>query len=174
MRTQAQHHDPSGAEQALKEMESTLRLDHQREQAQRAYLYAAGRLLLAVVFLAGAWMKVRHYPDVVRALGEDGLSDGRLLVAAGIGIELVGGLMIALGLGARQSAKALIAYLMAVSIIVLNDGWSGWNQMMVIGNLAFIGGLLMIAAHGPGPVSLERALHRAQLRRAESLASHPA
>jgi putative oxidoreductase len=135
-------------------------MEHRRHRSERAYLYAAGRSLLAAAFLVGGLLKAVHLSEVAQVLREDGIPDARLLAMTAVLIELAGGTMVILGLAARAAAKGLIAYLAAVTVIVLMDGFSGLNGWVVLANLAFAGALLMIVAYGPGPFSLTHLFHK--------------
>src|ERR1041384_349878 len=75
-------------------------------------------------------------------------------------IEILAGLGILFGLGARASATLLFLYLIPVTL-VFHSFWtvSGpERQMQIVNflkNLTIMGGLLMLVAHGPGRWSID-------------------
>ena len=83
------------------------------------------------------------------------------LLAAALAIELVGCVCLLLGVQARRAATMLCLYLGVVSLC-LHDFWNmsgmaaGANQTQFFKNLGIMGGLLLIALHGPGSWALQR------------------
>jgi putative oxidoreductase len=75
--------------------------------------------------------------------------------------ELGGGVLLILGLKTRWVAWALVAYTI-VATLVAHRYWSyppeqAFGQMSnFFKNVSLIGGLLMLASFGPGPVSVDR------------------
>lgn len=128
----------------------------------------AGRLLMMLIFLIAGVPKLTSPAQTAGYIASKGLPLASVLaIAAGI-VELVCGVVIAVGWKARWAALVLAAYLVPVTAIFHNpaglSGTEGQIQMaMLLKNLAIIGGLLAIAAHGPGPISLDqRARRRAE------------
>ncbi len=80
-----------------------------------------------------------------------------LTIAAELGL----GLLIALGFYAR-AASVLLAVFTLTTIVFFHNFWSmtgdavRTNQIQAMKNLSIIGGLLMIAAAGPGRFALNR------------------
>jgi putative oxidoreductase len=76
-------------------------------------------------------------------------------------IDLIGGLMILVGFQARWAALLLFVFT-AMTIYFAHPFWAmqgaarAANQAHALKNLAIMGALLMIAAHGPGRYSITR------------------
>jgi putative oxidoreductase len=71
-------------------------------------------------------------------------------------IELVGGLMIAVGFKARWAAWAIFLFLIPVTVI-FHPAWADPAQAIAFNkNLAIMGGMLYVAFMGPGRLSLDK------------------
>ncbi len=112
-------------------------------------------MFVATLFIASAIAKMLTYSATLASL-RDTLAEPRLLLPIGIAIELVGGVMLLTGLRARRVALGLIAYLAAVTLLMLSDFSNPLIRSFALSNLAFAGALLMVVAHGAGPVSIDR------------------
>jgi putative oxidoreductase len=123
-------------------------------------LHAAGRLALSVLFLASAVAKWIRFDDTRRAMDAFGFSGSDILLVAAIGIELTGGLLLAIGYRTRRAAVALIAYLFVLTAILCHDLSVEVNRAVVVATLAIVGGLLLLAAHGAGVLSVEHYFRR--------------
>lgn len=126
----------------------------------------AGRLLIANIFIISGYHKIGGFAGTAGYMASKmGLPQDSMLVnamlAATIVIELGGGLLLILGWQARWAATAIVLWMIPVTLIF----HAYWNvpadqiQMQMIQfqkNLAITGGLLYIAAFGPGALSLGR------------------
>ena len=112
----------------------------------------AGRLLLALLFLAFAFGTITNFTGTVAYMESHGVPMAPLACAAAALIEALGGLSLMLGLQARWSAGALIALLVAETWIFHG---SPDQRIHMLQNIAIIGGLLQIVAFGCGSMSLE-------------------
>jgi putative oxidoreductase len=121
-----------------------------------------GRILVSVVFILGGIGKLTGFSM------EEGMVAAKHLpmpaVALGIAlvIELVGGLAILLGLYTRFTAWVLFLYLIPTTFLFHNfwafQGMDRIDPMIHFEkNLAIMGGLLILAAFGPGAYSLDSA-----------------
>lgn len=115
-------------------------------------LAASGRLLLAGVFLAAAFLKIVHFEAATRTIEAHGLPLAPLLCAASAALEVLGGLALALGYGARLGAGVLAASLLGATLIFYP---APGQRLPRLKNLAILGGLLQVVAFGPGPIALE-------------------
>lgn len=149
------HHDPSAAQLAVSMYETEQREKHNQQQRRNAKLYAVGRMFLASLFLVSGAAKLVDYSATVRAL-DDSIAAANVMVALAIGVELFGGVLLFIGVKARQVSMALIAWLGAVTLFMHHDLSSPLNRSFALANLAFVGALMMIVAHGPGAMSFER------------------
>jgi putative oxidoreductase len=158
--------DPESAAWAIAAEEEEERRHLRQLQERRGYLYTAGRILLAVLFLVGAVVKATNFAETRLALDAYGIAMPGFLLTLAIGIELVGGALLALGYKVRGAGWMLMGYLAAVTVLMHLDFRIEMNRAFVLSNLAFAGGLMMLVSHGPGRYSLERYLkHRARLRK---------
>ncbi|MBI4386028.1 MAG: DoxX family protein [Elusimicrobia bacterium] len=117
-----------------------------------ALLAFSGRLLIAVIFLASAFAKVIHFETTAAYIAQHGLPMAEFFCIVAVLIEVFGGLSLALGYYARLGAVMLAAFLVPVTLAF---HWGADQQIQLLKNLAIIGGLLHIAAHGSGPISLD-------------------
>jgi putative oxidoreductase len=155
------HHDPSSAALAVAEYEAENRQHHEQVRNRQVQCYAAGRIFVSTLFITSAVAKMLQYKPTVVALGNT-LADANLLLPFAIGIELIGGLALALGYQARRVAIGLIGYLATVTLLLNSDLSNPLNRSMALVNFAFAGALLMIVGHGAGALSIDRYLERKQ------------
>lgn len=110
-----------------------------------------GRVLLAALFIVFGFEKITGYAGSAQYMEAYGLP-GALLPLAIIA-ELGGGLAILFGVFSRWAALALAGFCI-VTALVFHTAWSGdGGQAQFINfmkNLALAGGLLLLAANGPG------------------------
>lgn len=123
-------------------------------------LAVAGRILLALMFVLAGFDKLANVQGTAGYIaGVAGLPMPALFaVLAGV-LEVVAGLAIATGFVARWAALALAAFTLAASFL-FHAYWSVpaeqqmIQQLLFMKNLSITGGLLILAALGPGPASL--------------------
>jgi putative oxidoreductase len=133
------------------------------------YLAPAGRLLLAAIFLV---TPLSHFsPQVIGYAAQQGVPAPGLLVPASGLLALAGALSIALGYRARIGAWLLVAFLVPVTI-TMHNFWAVSDPMMYqmqlamfLKNVSMLGGALLIAHFGAGPLSLDARPARASLPR---------
>lgn len=119
-----------------------------------------GRILLAWMFVPAGFGKIAGFSGSVGYATSAGLPLPEVGVAAGLLIELVGGLMLLVGFKTRWAALAL-ALFTAVAAIFFHNYWAMpeaqkmMQQLMFSKNIAIVGGLLAFAAFGPGRFSLD-------------------
>lgn len=120
----------------------------------------AGRILLALVFLASAIGKFISWNSVVGFIAMCEVPWPSLFLAGAVALELGGSLSLLLGWKARTGAKALIVVLIPATLMFHNfwtvDSLEMREQMLqFLKNLAILGGLLQITVHGSGPWSID-------------------
>jgi putative oxidoreductase len=131
-------------------------------------VYALGRILVPIVFIVfGAiqFMNIAPYvtsPAVVKFVAVTGHVLSPMVVAYAVAaVDLIGGLMILVGFQARWAALVLLVFV-GLTILFAHPFWNmagaarAANQAHALKNLAIMGALLMIAAHGPGRYSITR------------------
>ncbi|SER13684.1 putative oxidoreductase [Solimonas aquatica] len=116
-----------------------------------------GRILLAAIFVGAGASKIGAYAGTQAYMASAGVP-GALLPLV-IALELGGGLAIVLGLAARPIAVLLAGFSVTASLL-FHGGADQMQQIMLMKNFAIAGGLLLLAAYGPGKLSLDARLAR--------------
>jgi putative oxidoreductase len=129
-------------------------------EALQGYVLLAARLMLAPLFVYSGIGKILAFGLTASRLpgGEGGL--GTLLAAGAIVLELGCSTALILGIWSRWASLLLIAFTIAATLMFHNFWASPAAQVQAqtinfLKNLGLIGALAMIAAFGPGPISLE-------------------
>jgi putative oxidoreductase len=113
------------------------------------------RWFIAAEFLVAVNGKIFGWDGQAAYMARHGMHFITPLLGAALAIELLGSICLVTGFQARRAAAVMAVYLAIVSI-QLHDFWNqtgdaaGMNQTHFFKNLGMIGGLLMIAAYGPG------------------------
>ena len=121
-------------------------------------LMLIGRIFLALIFLMAGFDKLSNFSGTAAMINE-GIPMVNLLLIISIIIEIGAGLMVLLGLWAKLGALLLFLFTIPATYY-FHDFWGmegqamTINMMMFMKNLAMMGGLLYIMAHGPGKYSL--------------------
>jgi putative oxidoreductase len=131
-----------------------------------------GRILLAVIFVYSGLGKVMHMSAFVNATSAHFANAGIPASLATPGlylsavVELGGGLLMIAGLKARWAAFIVFLWLIPVTLVFHVADYSQavqqhqamaalTQQIMYLKNIAMMGGLLMLAAMGPGGLSID-------------------
>jgi putative oxidoreductase len=114
-----------------------------------------GRLLLALIFLVDGWELLSNYSGSQGYMEAHGVP-GQLLPLAVL-TEVVGGLLVAIGLLSRLAALALAGFCVLTALLFHTNFADVEHLEMVhfMKDLAIAGGFLTLAAHGPGAWSLD-------------------
>jgi len=120
----------------------------------------AARLALAAIFVHGGWSKLGGLDGTAAYIAGQGLPAPAAAALGAALVELVGGLALALGLGARWAALGLALFLVPTTYFFHNPaGLEGaaaqMQQVHLFKNLAIVGGLLALASFGGGPLALD-------------------
>jgi putative oxidoreductase len=113
-----------------------------------------GRLLLASLFILEGWSKIRGYEAAAAYMDRYGVPS--LLLPAVIALELVGGLMLAVGWRTRLAAFALAVFCISAAVLFHNQLGDRGQLLHFEKDLAIAGGLLVLAVAGAGRWSLDR------------------
>lgn len=109
--------------------------------------------MLVAIFLWSGFGKLMGYSATMAYMQKAGVP-GSLLPLV-IAVELLGGILIAIGWQARQMAFLLAGFTFLAALLFHND-FGDRNQLIhFMKNIAIVGGLLMIVAHGPGAWSID-------------------
>ena len=122
-----------------------------------------GRLLISNLFIVSGFKKITAFAGTAgyMAAKMPSLDPSviKILLVIAIVVELGGGLLVLLGWQARWAATALLLWMLPVTYI-FHAYWGlppDQMQMQFINfqkNMAIMGGMLYIIAHGPGRYSL--------------------
>jgi putative oxidoreductase len=120
----------------------------------------AGRILMSVLFLVSGFFKLGAYSQMVGYAASKGLPMAGVAVACAAVLELAGGLAILIGFQTKIAAWLLFLYLIPTTFYFHNfwamQGMEQQDNMVhLLKNVAIMGGLVILAANGPGPYSID-------------------
>jgi putative oxidoreductase len=124
------------------------------------FAYALARAMLSVLFIISGTFKFMTVSGVADTLAARGFPQPTAFGYATAALEFLGGLCVLLGYRARWAALVLLVFT-AATVAVSHHFWDmegldrARNLTQALKNLAIMGGLLLIAAAGPGPYSLD-------------------
>ena len=119
-----------------------------------------GRILIALVFVFAGISKIGNPAGTVGIMARHGIPLPNLLVYGAIVVELVSGLMLIAGLYARLVAAVLFLYTLLLAMIfhpywAVPSAQAALQQAIFFEHLSMMGGMLVVAAFGAGPLSLD-------------------
>jgi putative oxidoreductase len=120
-----------------------------------------GRVGIAVLFLWAGYGKLAHMDGNVGYMKAYGIPAADLLIWPALLAELIGGALILVGWKARWAALALALFTIPATFIFHAYWGVPADQVMnqqihFMKNLAILGGLLSVFAHGSGRYALDR------------------
>lgn len=122
-----------------------------------------GRVLLAAVFVPSGLSKIGAFEGTAQFVAQAGMPLPKAALVAAIVFEVVFGLFVLAGFAVRAASSGLILFLM-LATYYFHPAWAFEGQqrhmelIQVFKNGAIAGGLLMLAAAGPGGWSVARLL----------------
>ena len=119
-----------------------------------------GRILLGLIFVLSGFAKISGFDGTAGYIASKGLPLPQLVAALTIVVELGGGLALMAGLYTRQAVVALAGFTLLAGVIFHNfwavpQAEQMAQQINFMKNLAIAGGMLVVAAFGPGRLSLD-------------------
>ena len=120
----------------------------------------AGRILLGLLFILSGFGKIAGFEGTVGYIASQHLPVPTAVAVLTIAIELGGGLALVTGFYTRQAALLLAGFTL-LAAFVFHAFWSApdaakmMQQINFLKNLSIAGGMLVLAAFGPGKLSLE-------------------
>jgi putative oxidoreductase len=118
-----------------------------------------GRFLLSLLFIFSG---VQHFTgDMIAYADGHGVPWAGLMVPLSGLLAVLGGLSVMLGYKARFGGLLLILFLVPVTLMMHNfwaieDAAEAGNQMIhFMKNLGMLGGVILVACFGAGPISLD-------------------
>jgi putative oxidoreductase len=127
-----------------------------------------GRIMLALIFVLSGLSKVMNPSGTAGYMLQAGIPSGLVYPALylSIAVELGCGLLVILGLQTRWAALVIFLWLIPVTLLIHVAAYyraveqhqaaaALTQQTMYLKNLAIMGGLLILAATGPGRLSVD-------------------
>jgi putative oxidoreductase len=122
---------------------------------QDAAIAAAGRLLLAILFLLSGMSKLAAPAATIGYIASAGLPFPFLGYVVALAVELGCSLLLLAGFHARVAAAVMAAFTIAAALI-FHSNFAEQNELVhVLKNIALAGGLLQVVAFGAGAFSLD-------------------
>lgn len=112
----------------------------------------AGRFLLALMFVLAGYEKIGGFEGTQQYMAAVGVPGGLLPLV--ILAELGGGLAIVFGLLTRVASAGLAVFTVLAALLFHADS-DTVQQLLFMKNISIAGGLLILAATGPGRISLD-------------------
>ncbi len=114
-----------------------------------------GRILLSVIFILAGYGKITNLSGTAGYFAGTGLPVPMVTAVVVSLVELVGGIFILVGFFTRPTAYVLAAFCIATAFIA-HFNFADMNQMINFQkNFAMAGGFLVLAAFGPGALSVD-------------------
>ncbi|MCG2592393.1 DoxX family protein [Ramlibacter sp. XY19] len=130
------------------------------QDRNQALLALSGRLLIAALFLPAGLGKIANFAGITGMIASKGLPAPAALAALVIALELGASLALLAGFRIQWAALALAVFTVAAGLL-FHDFWAApaaqamAQQQAFFKNLGIAGGLLLLAALGPGPLTLD-------------------
>lgn len=122
----------------------------------RDYGPPAGRILIALIFVISGFGKLMDITGTAGYIASKGLPFPEVLAWIAMLVELLGGLMLIVGFQARTAAVVILLFTV-VTTVIFHPWWADPSQKIAfLKNLAIIGGLLYVAAHGAGRMAVDK------------------
>jgi putative oxidoreductase len=117
------------------------------------FMYLAGRVLVAHIFLLAGLQKIGNYAGTqgyMESMGVPGMLLPLVILA-----EVGGAIALIVGWQTRWAAAGLALFCVLSAVLFHANFSDGVQMIMFMKNLSIAGGLLFIAAHGAGAYGLE-------------------
>ncbi len=120
----------------------------------------AGRSLLALIFVISGYGKITGFAGTAAYMASKGLPMADVLLVGAIAAELGGGLAIVAGWKARWAALALFLFIIPTTLVFHNPAGlpaaeAQAQTIHFLKNVSIMGGMLLLAAFGPGAWSVD-------------------
>jgi putative oxidoreductase len=124
-------------------------------------LALVGRILVAALFIPAGFSKLMGFAGTVGYIASVGLPMPALGAIIAIVVELGAGIALLLGYKTRIAAIVLAVFTLAATFF-FHAFWAAPEAQKMVAtllftkNIAVVGGLLMVAAFGPGRLSIDK------------------
>ncbi|CAM5795622.1 DoxX family protein [Rhizobacter fulvus] len=119
-----------------------------------------GRILLALIFVTSGFGKITGFEGTVGYIASKGLPMASVAAVIAIVIELGGGLAVVFGFLTRWAALALAVFTV-IAAFIFHAYWGVPAEQVMMQqinfwkNISIAGGFLVLAAFGPGAISID-------------------
>jgi len=120
------------------------------------------RIVVGWVFLWSGWEKLSNLPQITKNFVEWGIPFPNILTPFVSGIEFFGGLLLLLGLFTRVAAVPLVVVMIVAIVSAKWDQVDSLETLLGFEEESYMALFGWLAVAGPGPISLDRLLQRAQ------------
>ncbi|NIF15746.1 DoxX family protein [Pantoea sp. Cy-639] len=130
-------------------------------EGQRDILLLLARILLMILFILSGWAKLTGFTATAGYMASLGAPAPMLATAIAVIMEFLVGILLVLGFYTRPLALLFALFVLGTGLL----GHPFWNMVepersanmtQFLKNLSIVGGLLALAAAGPGRFSLDR------------------
>ena len=118
------------------------------------YLPVVGRVMLAHIFFLAGISKITGYAGTQGYMEAMGVPGGLLPLV--ILVEIVGGLAMIVGWQTRWAALGLAGFTLVAAFLFHFNLADQMQSILFMKNISVAGGLLLLAAYGPGALSLDK------------------
>ena len=118
----------------------------------------AVRIVVGWVFLWSGWTKLQILPRMIENFREWGIPYPEILTPFVSGVELVGGILLLLGLFTRIAAAPLGVVMIVMVVAVISAKWADADSLesfLGFDEVAYFVMFAWLAIAGPGPVSVD-------------------
>jgi putative oxidoreductase len=123
--------------------------------ARATYVAALGRLLIAVIFIVSGVGKILAPAVTQGYIAAAGLPSPLAGYLIAVAIEVGGGILLVIGFQTKLVAVALAIFSVVAAASFHNDFASQDQLFQLLKDFSMAGGLLQVAAFGPGPLSVD-------------------
>lgn len=124
--------------------------------ADTRWLPLLARLMLAAIFLLAGVNKIADPAGTIGYIESVGLPAPQLAYWGAVAVEILGPLALIAGYRTRLAAIGLAFFTLVTAFVFHNQIGDQTQFVMFFKNIAIAGGLLQLAAFGPGAISLDR------------------
>ena len=124
-------------------------------------LALVGRILLGSIFVLSGFQKLMGFSGLAAGIAGKGLPMPEVLAVLTIAIELGAGLLLVVGWKARWAALLLFLFTIPITL-TFHNFWAmagaeaAMNEIHFMKNVSIMGGMLLVAAFGPGRYSVDK------------------
>jgi len=116
------------------------------------------RIVVGEVFLTSGWIKLHNLPQMVENFAGWGIPFPQFTTPFVSVVELVGGILLLLGLFTRLAAVPLAIVMVVAIATVLWPDVDSLDAVLGLSESAYLAMFTWLAIAGPGPLSLDHAL----------------